>query len=153
MQKHDLKKLALMGLTGGVLLSAQGVMADEQASTTVAASYGANNGCGGANNGSVPTQVKILTEDQLLLQLNDEGKRVYLSLDPKGKALALKMANQSCKGQNDCKGQGSCKNADNACAGQNACKGKSPEGFRDKNQAVKAAAKVMANKRGQANGN
>ena len=93
-----------------------------------------------------------LTESQLLSQLNDEGKATYKSLDPAGKALALKLANQTCKGQNECKGLNSCKTEKNSCAGNGGCAGTSPGAFKDKNTAVKVAAKKMAEKRNHTNG-
>lgn len=37
----------------------------------------------------------ILTEPQLLSQLSDQGKQIYLSLAPEGKALALQLASQA----------------------------------------------------------
>lgn len=73
----------------------------------------------------------------------------YMSLSPEGKALALKLANQTCKGKNDCAGLSSCKTSDHSCAGQNSCKGKSAGPFKDKNLAVKIAAQKM--KRNQTN--
>lgn len=88
-----------------------------------------------------------LTEAQLLSQLNEEGKAIYRGLDTEGKALALKLANQSCKGQNSCKGLGSCKGGGHDCAGKNGCAGQSNGPFKDKNVAVKIAAQKMAQKR------
>lgn len=88
-----------------------------------------------------------LKESDLLNQLNPDAKATYQTLSPEGKALALKLANQSCKGLNDCKGLGSCKTDDHSCAGKNGCKGQSKCSFKDKNQAVKVAAKKMAEKR------
>lgn len=97
------------------------------------------------------TTKKTLTEADLLNQLNAQGKATYQSLTPEGKALALKLANQSCKGQNDCKGLNACKTEKNACAGLGSCKGTSPAPFADKNDAVKVAAKKLAEKRNNAN--
>lgn len=88
-----------------------------------------------------------LTEDELVSKLNDQGKAMFRSLSPEGKALALKLASQSCKGQNECKGLNSCKTDKNSCAGNGGCAGKSACSFKDKNTAVKVAAKKMAEKR------
>lgn len=91
-----------------------------------------------------------MSESGLLSKLNEQGKAAYQSLDPAGKALALKMANQDCKGQNECKGMNSCKTADHACAGKGSCAGTAPSNFKDKNLAVKVAALKMAEKRANA---
>ncbi len=88
-----------------------------------------------------------MSESELVSKLNSEGKATFQSLDPAGKALALKLANQTCKGQNDCKGLNSCKTANNSCAGNGSCKGTSKGPFTDKNTAVKVAAKKMSDKR------
>lgn len=93
-----------------------------------------------------------MTEDELKLELNSEGIKLYDSLSPEGKTLALKIASRSCDGTNECKGQNACATDKNSCAGQGSCKGKSKCGFSDKNLAVKTAAKVMAEKRQKAQG-
>ena len=222
MKKRDLKKLALLGLTGGIMLGSQSVVANEaessgtliahsgcganscnnqpsgpkagrnsrtsngcaapsqrttngcaapnqkttnscnaqnrEASNSCGSPSGPNNSCNSyfrnARNGGEIAQAdeKVsnpgkLTESDLLDQLNDQAKQQYLGMSPEGKALALKLANQNCKGQNDCKGLNSCKSAENSCAGKGACKGKSQCAFKDKNLAVKVAAKKMADKR------
>lgn len=90
---------------------------------------------------------RSLSESDLLSQLNEQGKASYQRLDAAGKALALKLANQSCKGQNECKGLNSCKNSEHTCAGKGSCKGTSDNNFKDKNLAVKVAAMKMAEKR------
>lgn len=61
---------------------------------------------------------QMMTEDQLMSQLNEQGKQMYRGLSPEGKTLAIKLASRSCKGTNDCKGQGACKTADHSCAGK-----------------------------------
>lgn len=101
--------------------------------------------------GPTTTTQKTMTESDLLNQLNAQGKATYQSLSPEGKALALKLANQTCKAHNECKGLNSCKTDTNSCAGQGGCKGKSPGPFADKNSAVKVAAQKMAEKRSNAN--
>src|SRR5690606_13188157 len=49
----------------------------------------------------------VLKESDLLSHqspLNEQSKMIYQGLDQEGKALALKLINGSCKGQNECKG-------------------------------------------------
>ncbi len=92
-----------------------------------------------------------LTKDQLVDQLNDEGKDAFNKLSPEGQALALKLASSSCKGKNDCKGLNSCRTDKNSCAGMAGCAGQSKCAFKDKNLAVKVAAKKMADKRAMMN--
>lgn len=91
-----------------------------------------------------------MTESDLMSQLNAQGKATYQGLDSAGKALALKLANQDCKGQNECKGLNSCKTSDHACAGKGSCAGTATAPFKDKNLAVKVAAMKMAEKRANA---
>ncbi len=126
-------------------------------------SSGNNHGCG--NNGNSRSRGfvaeadtytsdnagTLMTEDQLKSQLNDQGKKMYSSMSPEGKALAVKLASRSCKGTNDCKGQNSCKSDANSCAGKGNCAGTSQCSFKDKNMAVKVAAQQQADKRMQTN--
>jgi hypothetical protein len=91
-----------------------------------------------------------LTESDLLSAqspLNPTSKEIFHGLDAEGKTLALKLVNQSCKGQNECKGLNACKSKDHSCAGRGSCSGTSEGPFTDKNQAIKIAAQKMAEKR------
>ncbi len=92
---------------------------------------------------------QMMTEDQLMSQLNEHGKQMYRGMNPEGKALAIKLASRSCKNTNDCKGENSCKTDKNSCAGQGACAAMSKCSFKDKNLAVKVAAQKQAQKRAQ----
>lgn len=49
MKKNDLKKMALMGITGGIMLASQGAFANEAAQNTILL---AGHGCGGGSCGS-----------------------------------------------------------------------------------------------------
>lgn len=97
------------------------------------------------------TQTRTMSETELKAQLTPDVKATFDGLSSEGKALALKLANQTCQGKNDCKGLNSCKTAENSCAGTGACKGTTPGPFTDKNKAVKVAAKKMAEKRSAMN--
>jgi hypothetical protein len=91
-----------------------------------------------------------LTEEELMLELNEEGARLYRSLNPEAKNLALHVASRSCNGRNQCAGLNACATTENTCAGQGSCAGKTKCAVSDKNLAVKLAAKRMAEKRSQA---
>ncbi|MBA3722193.1 MAG: hypothetical protein H0W88_07320 [Parachlamydiaceae bacterium] len=129
MKKQSLKKIALLGLAGGVLLC--------------------NTSCEnsvGKNSSAIESQ-KQLSASELYTKLNSVEKKEYDSLDMEGKKLALSLANQSCAGKNECKGLNSCKTDSNSCKGLGSCKGTSVGPFKDKNDAVKVAAMRMADKR------
>ncbi len=100
------------------------------------------------NNGNLG--YKLMSEDDLLLELNNEGVKQYKSLTPEGQALARELASQRCGKTNSCKGRNACKTETNSCAGKGSCKGTSKCAFSDKNVAVKVAAENMANKRSEA---
>lgn len=90
----------------------------------------------------------ILTEDELKLELDEQGTKLFDSLDSQGKKLALFVASTRCQQSNACKGLAACATADHACAGKNQCKATSKCGLSDKNLAVKLAAeRIMALKR------
>ncbi len=130
MKKINLKKMALLGAASAIALTASACSASSDTKYS-----------------SESTRDAPLTEQEFLAKLNPETKAEYMQLDDEGKALALQLANQSCKGQNSCKGLNSCKTAKNDCAGQGGCKGTSAGPFKDKNVAVKVAEKHMAEKR------
>lgn len=94
----------------------------------------------------------LMTEDELLLELNDDGIKQYKSLSPEGKALAREMASASCNNTNSCRGHNACQTDSNACAGKGSCKGRGKCAFSDKNLAVRIAAEQMAQKRNQSLG-
>lgn len=74
MKKRDLKKLALMGLTSGMLVATQAaVHAEDQENPTVAVS-----------------------ETQLLSQLSTEGQELYQNLDEEGQLLARLVVGRGC---------------------------------------------------------
>jgi hypothetical protein len=194
MKKVDYKKLALLGITGGLLMASQAITADvvegKIAGKGIVLAGGCGDGkCGGFNPtrhtlgddskapkptspttapeipstlpnqkgevadnaaaGKIATNVPRghMSEADLVKSINADSRDTYNSLSPEGKALALELANQACKGHNSCKGLNSCKTANNSCAGQGGCKGQSSCAFKDKNQAVKVAAMKMASKR------
>lgn len=168
MEKPNFKKIALLGMAGGMLIVSQAPVAANTTDETgtMLAKCGSKS-CGGYranqqgfNNNTAyenpsdsrtttttTTTKKTMSETELMSQLNSEGKSTYQNLSSEGKALAMKLAYQDCKGKNDCKGLNSCKTANNSCAGQGGCQGTSPGSFKDKNVAVKVAAKKMAEKR------
>jgi hypothetical protein len=139
MNKKDLAKLALLGLASGAFIASQNDRLQAAESTkAVGDQYSQDNGNIG---------YKLLSEDELLLELNEQGEELYMNLNKEGKELARKVASQRCNGTNLCKGLNACQTETNACAGQGACKGQGKCGFSDKNLAVKVVANKMAQKR------
>lgn len=146
MKKNSLKKLAFLGLASGLLAAQQ---ADAK-QIKEAVSYLA------ANSQSIPDDPNgnlgyhLMTEDELLLELNEEGTNLYKSLSPEGKQLAREVASMRCNGTNKCEGLNACRTDDNECAGKGSCEGKGKCAISDKNFAVKLVAEKMAKKRANA---
>lgn len=136
MKKHDFKKLALLGISSGLLIANHGYADTKETSTKK--QYDLNDG---------NLNYHLMNEDELKLQLNDEGLRIYNELDTEGKKLAREVTSARCAGANPCRGLGACKSDKNECAGKNACKGKGECAFSDKNLAVKLVKEHMALKR------
>jgi uncharacterized membrane-anchored protein YhcB (DUF1043 family) len=139
MKKICLKKLAVSGLVAGLCTLQTVEAAENQAQNKENIDYSAQN-----------LNYHLMTEDELLDQLNDEGVKVYKSLSPEGKKLAREVASSACNNMNPCKGLNACKTDKNACNGQGACKGQGKCAQSDPNVAVKLVAKKMAEKRAEA---
>lgn len=144
MKKRPLTKLALLGLTSGLLIANEASAHAAQGSSSNSSSQKSESDPNDGNLG-----YHLMTEDELTLELNDEGQKLYNGLDTKGKALARYVASQRCQGTNECSGLNACQDDTHACAGKGSCKGKSKCGFSDKNLAVKVVAEKMAKKRAQ----
>lgn len=188
-KKKDLKKLALLGLTSGLVVSpengAADLLDDSNAGYVLAAAtkHGCpgQNGCPAAKKKIVasrdvtattdskykaPDAAKedskdsdpnagnlgyyLMTEDELLIELNDEGVKKYKSLSPEGKKLALEVASMRCASTNACQGLNACKTEHNDCAGKGSCKGQGKCAIADKNLAVQLVYDKMAQKRSNA---
>jgi hypothetical protein len=137
-KKLDLHSAMIVGIVTGLLLSHQTIRGEEKANADFLELVASTKG---------NITFRPLTEDDLLLELNQDGADLYKSLSPEGQQLALKLASRSCNGMNDCKGENACRTDKNKCAGEGDCKGKTKCAFSDKNYAVKIAAKLMAEKR------
>lgn len=168
MKKRNLRKLAVLGLSTGLFLAnqvnAKQNQEDMQQSLLLAQSKCSGpNGCGGLtamrdtpsahddinpNDGNLGYH--LMTEDELLLELDPQGIALYESLNEEGKALARYVASQRCNGTNKCAGLNACQTDKNDCAGKGSCKGTGKCAFSDKNLAVKVVANKMAKKRQQA---
>lgn len=144
MNKNDMKKLALLGLIGGTLVS-QGAFAAD-ATTSKKGEVGSKDKSIEELNAQ-NVGYHLYTEDELLLELNDEGAKMFKSLTPEGKKLALEVASSRCNGTNECKGLNGCQTANNACAGKGACKGQGKCAIADKNLAVKLVRDKLAKER------
>ncbi len=140
MKKHDLRYVMIAGMTGGLIFSYQTLQGKDQSNSDFLELIANTKG---------NITFRPLTEDDLLLEINQEAADLYRSLSPEGQQLALKLAARSCNGMNDCKGENACRTEENKCAGQGQCKGKTKCAFSDKSYAVKVAAKLMAEKRQQ----
>lgn len=159
MKKRDLSKLALMGLVAGLCMTEPLHAKDksskeEKSSAKVNASDSTNENDSSEyadDSSSNPNDENIgyhlMTEDELMEYLNEKTKKLYYSLSPEGKKMALEVASQRCNKTNSCKGLNACETPENACAGKGTCKGTSKCAFADKNLAVKVVAKKMAEKR------
>lgn len=111
MKKEDLKKLAVLGIAGGLLFSASEA---ESAGYRQPDRY-ASNGCGGGNGGgydddddqngnrskgneshesSYFTPEGEINEKGLMSQLSEDSKEVYRNLDESEKQLVLRLAKQ-----------------------------------------------------------
>lgn len=150
MKKKSLKKLAFLGIAGG-LLAAQHAEANQPSSTaskeaskTDYSQFGSDD----PNAGNLGYH--LMTEEELLLELNDEGTKLYKSLDAEGKLLAREVASMRCNGTNKCQGLNACRTEENECAGKGKCKGQGKCAISDKNFAVKLVAEKMAKKRAKA---
>lgn len=145
MKKHDLKKIALLGLTGGLIIS-------NNLSAAPADQSGANSAQTKTINPADGNMgYHLMTEDELMMELTPEGVDMYNHLTPEGKRLALVVASGRCNGTNECAGLASCKNDKHDCAGKNTCKGTTICAIGDKNLAVKLVHDKMEKKRQQLN--
>ena len=141
MKKRSLKSTAIVGLAAGLAIAGQ-----LQAEAKAAASKATETPDPNAGN----LGYHLLTEDELLLDLNDEGYKLYMNLSPEGKSMAREVASMRCQGSNLCQGLNACATEHNACAGQGKCKGTGKCAISDKNLAVKLVAKKMNEKRTEA---
>ncbi len=134
MKKRDFKSLVILGLTGS-LMAVASLSAED-----------AKDAPKDPNAGNVG--YKLMTDEDIRLELSQEGTKLYDSLDDKGKELARFVASQRCAGTNRCKGLNACATDKHSCAGKGECKGQSKCGFSDKNLAVKVVYdKLMQEKR------
>lgn len=157
MKKRNLRTLALMGIASGVILS-QTVDANERGNQTAISSLLATNTSSQPATRTEPDPndgnlgYHLMTEEELMLELNDEGQKMYKELDPSNKKLALEVASKRCANTSACKGLNACKTDKNSCAGQGSCKGQGKCAISDKNLAVKLVYDKMMKKRAAANG-
>lgn len=171
MKKREFKTLALMGLTSGLLLSSdananQGKIESGQllasysykargSSSNIAyqdpsKSKATDNNSGDDNPNDSNLGYHLMTEDELILELNDDGSRMYKSLSPEGKKLALQVASMRCAKTNPCAGLNACATDKNDCAGKGKCSGQGKCAVSDKNLAVKLVYEKMSKKRSNA---
>jgi hypothetical protein len=144
MKKGKFAQLALMGLSSGVLLTSQ-LNAGIAPFYLLAAVSDADADSEDPEDGNM--NYHLMTEDELLSQLSPNGIKMYKSLSPDGKGLALYVASAQCNGTNKCSGLNACQTEDHGCAGQGDCKGTGKCSFSDKNLAVKVVSDKLTGKR------
>lgn len=155
MKKEKIIKVAFLGLVNGLLISSSGsplATEKEKKPSQVRSSptsTDTKNEDAPADPNSENLGYHLMTEDELLLELNDEGTKQFMSLSSEGKALARQVASARCQGTNTCKGLNACESEKNKCAGKGSCKGTGKCGISDKNLAVRIVAGKMAQKRNQ----
>jgi hypothetical protein len=196
MKRRDIKQLALLGLTSGLLLaSKQAAQANQPSDQSSELLLAANQkakcpnkvGCPSVtavrdqNRGSKQIAYQdpssgstdlstnkfdpsdpnsgnvgyhLMTKDELLLELSDDGAKMFNSLTPEEQKLALQVASMRCAKTNPCAGLNACATETNDCAGHGKCKATGKCAISDKNLAVKLVYDKMAAKRkGALNGN
>ena len=150
MKKKDFIKLAVMCLSSGLLITNQldaSLLAAEEAAApnpSSAKKTESDDNDDSYENDRGNMGYHLLSEDELLDELNEKGEKLYMKLSSEGKDLARKVASQRCNGTNECKGLNACRSEGHDCAGQGSCKGQGKCGFSDKNLAVKIATLRMA---------
>lgn len=152
MKKKDWKKIAIMGLSTGAILSmpllaetkgkSESSSKQSESKVSESSSEDVDDESADGNLG-----YHLMTEDELLMQLSPKGIEMYKSLDAEGKGLALLVASARCNGMNPCKGLNACQTKKNECAGKGECKGQGKCAASDKDLAVKLVRDKMASKR------
>lgn len=140
MKVNDWKKLAILGLSTGLLAVTSGARGEDYSNDSNS-EYSQED----PNDGNL--NYHLMSEDELLLELSPEGAAMYNSLDDEGKALAREVASSRCNATNKCAGLNACRTKNNECAGKGSCQGQSKCGVSDKNLAVKLVRDKMAKKR------
>ena len=133
------------GITASRDNSSKTAYQDPSKASTKSSDNSNSDGANGSNLG-----YHLMTEDELLLELNDEGSRMYKSLSPEGKRLALEVASMRCAKTNPCAGLNACATDKNDCAGKGQCKARGKCAVSDKNLAVKLVYEKMVKKRSDA---
>lgn len=156
MKKRGFQRMALLGLTSGLLLvNAKTEGGDESGknnlNSRINKSLTSNDAANNSKDNDDPNNSNLgyhlMTEDELLIELNDEGTKMYNSLSPESKKLALQVASMRCAQTNPCAGLNACATEKNDCAGKSQCKGTGKCAVSDKNLAVKLVYDKMADKR------
>lgn len=194
MKKDNLKKMAILGITSGLIVSGQASdLCSSETDSFLLAKAATSNGC--QEHGcpaSKPTKTAmrdphknpyrnpiavadapekkldnkkekgkggeydpndenigyhLMTDDEIRIELNEEGLRMYNQLDEAGKELARKVASVRCQATNECKGLNACKTDKNECAGKGSCKHTGKCAISDKNLAVKLVYDKLNKKR------
>lgn len=120
MNKWDLNRLALIGMSAGLALS------------------GCQNTIDDSEKKKSSDQLDDLSTDMetFFRSLSPKAQKKFRKLDAQHKMMAVEMADQKCHGRNSCAGMGGCSTADHECAAMNECKGHGGAPVRDADKAV-----------------
>lgn len=151
MKRHNFKKLALMGVTSGLLIVQQHAVnsldgAEVKSEKQTAPQKGATSKPQSDIDRAIEERNESnmgyheMSEDELILELDSDGEALYNSLNNQNKELARKVASARCNGTNLCAGLNACATDDHSCAGKGKCKGQGKCALSDKNLAVKLVA-------------
>lgn len=135
MKKRDLAKLALLGISAGLMAT------------------GCQQG-GKSGNKTAAAEEKMNSDMQAFYSsLSPSAQQKFIELDAQHRMMAMEMIQSACKGKNSCKGMGGCGTQTHACAGKNSCKGQGGARIQDPNKAVEVQFKNQMQQRQQMQNN
>lgn len=135
MKKRDLAKLALLGISAGLIAT------------------GCQQGGGKSGNKGAAAEEQMTSDMQTFYSsLSPSAQKKFMELDAQHRMMAMEMVKGSCNGKNNCKGMGGCATQSHACAGQNGCKGQGGAPIKDANKAVEVQYKNQTKQRQNMNG-
>ena len=135
MKKGELAKLALLGISAGLMVGGCHQKKDT----------------GTASQGSADEQMSQDMQS-FYSSLSSDAQKKFVQLDAQHKMMAVEMAQQGCHAKNKCAAMGGCATSDHGCAGLNACKGQGGAPVKDANKAVEIQYKNQMAQRSKTSG-